>query len=121
MKYTKDLAKLGGDRAAEILGTEVMDNQEGTLRDCALANVRLPLVYSDKTGDLGSSDIAKFFSEQSVDIGTFFAVIYYQNAYWWRISSQCYLELTDFEWGAKAMKTICERIQKGGHLRKHKL
>ena len=114
MKYCKGLAKAGGDLAASILGTEVMNNEEGTLRDCALANVRLPLVYGEKPGELKySTDIAKFISDQSVKAGTFFAVVFYRGSQWWRISAQCYLELSDIEWGARTMKKLCEQIQNG--------
>jgi hypothetical protein len=37
-KYIRNLARTGGDRVAEILGTEVMNNEEGTFRQCTFAN-----------------------------------------------------------------------------------
>ncbi|KIW79292.1 hypothetical protein Z517_05904 [Fonsecaea pedrosoi CBS 271.37] len=52
MKYCHDLAHAGGRRVAEILGTEVMDNDTHTLtKECCLVNVRLPLEVSDDDND----------------------------------------------------------------------
>ncbi|MCJ1405625.1 hypothetical protein MMC11_008853 [Xylographa trunciseda] len=50
MSYCRELALTGGDRAAEILGTEVMDNSTHTLRDCAFAMVKLPLEIGEEKG-----------------------------------------------------------------------
>ncbi|ORY59643.1 pyridoxal phosphate-dependent transferase [Pseudomassariella vexata] len=41
-EYMQNLAREGGKRVAEILGTEVMENRKGTLTQCAMVNVALP-------------------------------------------------------------------------------
>ena len=47
MSYTQALALSGGRRVAEILQTETMDNDTGTLSACSMSNVRLPLSFLD--------------------------------------------------------------------------
>lgn len=62
MKHCVDLAKKGGNEAAKTLGTEVMENPEGTLRRCAFANVRLPLEFQEiAAGEMGKAvEIAQY-------------------------------------------------------------
>ncbi|EEY22484.1 lolT-1 [Verticillium alfalfae VaMs.102] len=43
LDYLWKLAKEGGRKTAEILGTEVLDNVAGTLTNCAMVNVFLPI------------------------------------------------------------------------------
>lgn len=45
-EYCFGLAQEGGGKVAEILGTWVMQNQEGTLIHCFMVNVALPLVIA---------------------------------------------------------------------------
>ena len=116
IEYCIELAKEAGDRAAEVFGTEVMDNESKTLRKCALANVRLPLEYGDGKGKIPLKDmgqVAQFIASESVELKTFFAIIFYHGAHWWRISAQAYLEMADMEWGIQAMRTLCDRVTKG--------
>lgn len=46
MAYTHTQARESGRHIATVLGTEVMENEEGTLGHCNLSNVRLPLKYA---------------------------------------------------------------------------
>lgn len=48
MRYNCSLAREGGSRVAEHLATWVMENEEGTLGDCAMTNVAMPLVVAPK-------------------------------------------------------------------------
>lgn len=45
-KYCEDIAQIGGQRVAQILGTEVMQNSTHTLTNCSFVNVRLPLTFT---------------------------------------------------------------------------
>lgn len=119
MDYITNLAKIGGDRAARILGTEVLDNSTHTLRQCAFANIRLPLEYGDDHGKIPVSDIgkiARFIAEESVKANTFFPVILYNGYHWWRISATIMIEEDDIIWGANVMKNVCERVKRGDYI-----
>lgn len=118
MNYCIELAKEGGDRAAQVFGTEVLDNKAKTLRNCALANVRLPLEYGNGEGKIPIRDygkVAQFIAEESVKLKTFFPIIFIHGAHWWRISAQAYLEMADIEWGIQAMNELCEIVKRGEH------
>ena len=117
MSYCRELARTGGDRAAEILGTYVMDNSTHTLRDCAFAMVRLPLDIGEGKGMVGERDekaVAPWIARRAAEEWhTYFAIGLYQEQWWWRISAQVYLEIADVEWGARTLAGLCERIQSG--------
>ena len=111
-----NLAKTGGDKAAQILGTEVLDNSNHSLRQCAFANVRLPLEYGDEPGKIPLSHIgtiAQFIAVESVKAKTFFAIILYNGSHWWRISTTIMIDEEDIIWGATVMKDLCQRIKRG--------
>ncbi|KAI0970487.1 aminotransferase family protein-like protein [Xylaria arbuscula] len=46
--YCRAVARQGGEIAAEILGTEIMDAPNSRMRECFFANVRLPLEIAAK-------------------------------------------------------------------------
>ncbi|KAK4937364.1 hypothetical protein LTR10_021973 [Elasticomyces elasticus] len=156
MTYCHHLARAGGRRVAEMLRTEVMDNDTLSLtNECCLVNVRLPLeVVDDDHNDSGSfstdtisasatdspaavesallgthitatpmkSTVAKvprahvgtvtnFFSSACVtEHSTFIAFIFYRNAWWARFSAQIYLDLDDFEYGARVIHSLCQSV-----------
>ena len=120
MKYCEDIARDGGQKAAEILGTEVMDNAEGSLTKCAFANVRLPLKIGDGEGEVKRQDAAGVVEwlkrKASEEKDTYLQQILYRGNWWWRISGQIYLEVEDVVWGAGVVKELCERVRKGEHL-----
>jgi selenocysteine lyase/cysteine desulfurase len=122
LKYCQSLARDGGKRAAEILDTEVLENKKGTLGDCCLTNVRLPLKFEDvakiANDDAVGIPVAQFISALLVEeYGTFIAVIFYDGAWWVRLSGQVYLESTDFDWAAGVLKDVCGRVLKGEFLK----
>ena len=115
MDYCIRLAKDGGELVAQILGTEVLRNKSGSSMQCAFANVRIPIEYGNGPGKIPLADIGKvaqFIATESAKLQTFFTIILFQGAHWWRISAQCYLEMADIEWGANKMKELCERAKK---------
>ncbi|MCJ1478106.1 hypothetical protein MMC13_006782 [Lambiella insularis] len=117
MSYCRMLALEGGDRAAEILGTEVMDNSTHSMRDCAFANIRLPLRIGEGNGMVREGDkmaVAQWLGVRGTEEWeTYFAVVLYRQQWWWRFSAQIFLEVADAEWGARVLKGLCERIRGG--------
>jgi hypothetical protein len=140
--YCENIAKEGGKRMAEILGTEVMDNTTHTLQRCCFVNVRLPLTimhgpasYDTYPGPTledpdvrklqsedgtvyvkaaDASKIAKWMTEKSVkEYETMIPVKFYAGEFWCRISGQIYLELEDFEWAGLTLKEMCKRVSNG--------
>lgn len=47
------------------------------------------------------------------DYGTFIQTLFYDGAWWTRLSAQVYLEMADFEWAAGTLKKVCQRIDGG--------
>ncbi|KAH7385449.1 pyridoxal phosphate-dependent transferase [Phaeosphaeria sp. MPI-PUGE-AT-0046c] len=124
LNYCQTLAREGAKLAAKELGTEVMENKTGTLGEgCCLSNIRLPISLSvakehaAKAGiaeaDVGSS-VRDWVSKTLIDdYGTFIQSLFYGGAWWARLSGQVYLDMEDMEWGAKTLKEICGRVDKG--------
>ena len=136
MKYCADVAREGGRRAAEVLGTEVLDNGEGTMtRGCAFANVRLPLRVVSRSqleGDEGERQkqgqeqgqardievkeqdaplVTQWLSSTVVtEFDTFMATVFYRGSWWVRFCGQVYLEVEDIVWGAEVLLGLCKRI-----------
>ncbi|GAB7359066.1 hypothetical protein MBLNU230_g5138t1 [Neophaeotheca triangularis] len=114
MAYTAQLARQAGDVVSKKLGTEVLENEEGTLGKCNFANVRLPLSFESEAGsDHGKAiKIAQWIAQLLVEeYDTFIAIIFYGEAWWMRLSSQVYLTLDDFEWAADVLLKVCERVK----------
>jgi hypothetical protein len=124
------LAREGGKRMAEILGTKVLDNASQSLTRCSMVNVALPLAVQPEDGKALEGELASLpsfpLSDASVithwilrklldDHNTFVALFVYGGRWWARISAQVYLELDDFEWAGKTLKSVCERVAKGAY------
>jgi selenocysteine lyase/cysteine desulfurase len=103
ISYNKDLARKGGRLVADMLGTEVMDDQESTLGDCAMTNVRLPV---NTNGPL-IRDLAERINK-SLNFGQNIAVnaFKYEGEFWVRLSAQVYLEMKHFEAAGFAIKRM---------------
>lgn len=122
MSYCWDLARKGGLAAARVLGTEVMDNEEGTLtRQSSMVMVRLPIEVCDvKAGTAGvpieqAPRVQAWICETLVKkYDTFIAIIWYKGRWWARFSAQIYLEESDFVWGANVLKEVCEIVMTQG-------
>ncbi|KAF1995324.1 PLP-dependent transferase [Amniculicola lignicola CBS 123094] len=127
MKYCSELANVAANRAAQILGTQVLQNETKTLTNCCLTNVKLPLdlaavvSVTERKGfnaeDVGF-EVRDWLGRKLVeDHDTFMAVMFYGGNWWVRFSGQVYLELEDFEWAAGVLKGMCERILRGEFLK----
>ena len=120
-EYCFWLAREGGARVADILGTEVLANKSGSIQMCCLTNILLPLViYPDEggqKGDIALSDAQAvwdwMYQTAANEFDTYFQIKYYRGAFWVRFSAQIYLGMEDFEWGANRLLELCERAKKG--------
>ncbi|KAI4650130.1 uncharacterized protein J4E78_008412 [Alternaria triticimaculans] len=123
MDYCQTLAREAGKHVASVLGTEVMENSTGTLGQCCLSNVRLPIspslaqdvatkngIDKEEVGNLIRDFMERLSCEE---YGTFIMMKWYGGVWWTRLSGQVYLDMADFEWAAKTIKEICERVEKG--------
>lgn len=118
--YCQDLAREGEKLAVKILQSRPLSIPE--TKRVAFANVRLPLeIGSSVVGEDGHSvplsDVGKvidFILERlAKDYNTFVNIAFISGSLWARFSAQVYLELEDFEHGAKALKELCEKITNG--------
>jgi selenocysteine lyase/cysteine desulfurase len=120
MEYNTTLAREGGKAVAKILGTKILDNSTQSLTNCCLVNVLLPITASPSkipgtnTIKPGAEDTAVLWMEKALiaDYKTFIAIYSFQGQYWARLSGQIYLDISDFEWAGKVLKTICDRAGK---------
>jgi selenocysteine lyase/cysteine desulfurase len=121
-----ELARQGGEKVAQMLGTEVLDNESRSLTRCSMVNVALPLAVEPEEGKtapegvvavLPQSDTAavrEWILETLMDeYKTFVALFVYGGRWWARLSAQVYLEMDDFEWAGRTLKEVCERVAKG--------
>lgn len=130
LEYQQKLAKEGGERVAEILGTEMMDNSGGTLSNCAMVNVALPLTIRQdgEAATNGATEGPKpgypVIHQKDVytvtqwmlqslmnDHNTFVAMVVHRSRWWARLSAQVYLSMEDFEWAGKTLGEVCERTR----------
>lgn len=126
-KYIRDVAQDGADRIATILGTKVMEDGldwrkvEGGLRDCALANIQLPLPIGVDGGvsQHEVDEVRNWMELQMMEKYNGFACVYeYNGLLWTRVSGQIYLELSDFEWLGGVLQQLCTAVQAGEHRQK---
>ncbi|CAI6081052.1 unnamed protein product [Clonostachys chloroleuca] len=125
MNYLWTLAKQGGKKVAEILKTEIIENSKGTLTNCALVNVWLPVkVGTAATPAPGPNDVVLSEEESPKALAwaaqllveeykTFVPFVLHNNQWFVRVSAQIYLELEDFEWLANVLKEVVERLRAG--------
>ncbi|KAI1452486.1 PLP-dependent transferase [Annulohypoxylon moriforme] len=108
IEYMQTLAREGGKKAASILGTEVLDNESGSMSRCATTNVALPL---------GSEEAARasewMMEMMASDYKTFIPLFRHNGRSWARISAQVYLDIEDFEWAGQVLLELCERVKRG--------
>ncbi len=118
--YCFEIAKKGGQRVAELLGTTVMDNSTQSMSQCCFTNVALPLQFvpsgSLKTPkEIDASDagkVAKWLHLTAVkEHDTYLQIAFHAGILWVRLSGQIYLELKDFEWIGHKLRDLCERVE----------
>ncbi|KAK8052255.1 hypothetical protein PG993_003640 [Apiospora rasikravindrae] len=119
LEYTQTLAREGGKRAAEMLGTEVLENSTGTLGRCSMTNVALPMRFTTDGGDgaLSATEVPVvmgwILGRLMEDYNTFIPLFHGNGKIWARLSAQVYLEVEDFEWAGRALLEICQRVAAG--------
>ncbi|KAK1656283.1 putative aminotransferase family protein [Colletotrichum phormii] len=114
-EYCEYIARLGGDRTAEILGTEVLGASSASFRSCCFVNVRLPLTLAELDADASAGrGVAKWMQELTpAEYETYIPIKFYAGSFWCRISGQVYLTLNDFEWAAQTLLDVCTRAKTG--------
>ena len=114
--YLNHLAREGGKIVRDILGTEILENEEGTLGNCSFTNVRLPLSVSEVAGSDSKDQVEvatwllRIITEEN---RTSISAMLYGDAYWVRLSSQVYLTVRDFETVGELLENVCGRIKQG--------
>nr|Q5MNH3.1 RecName: Full=L-cysteine desulfhydrase-like protein lolT2; AltName: Full=Loline biosynthesis cluster 2 protein T [Epichloe uncinata]AAV68700.1 LolT-2 [Epichloe uncinata] len=128
-EYIKWLAKEGGDKVAEILQTEVLEEPglgagaDGQMRDCGIVTVRLPLAIATGPstapahvpgGALTEKEVGpavRYLTKALADrYKTWIPIADCRGWIWARLCAQVYLEVSDFEMAGNALKVICEEI-----------
>ncbi|USP74079.1 uncharacterized protein yc1106_01353 [Curvularia clavata] len=122
-EYCYDIARKGGEVVAEILGTSILTTKSETMRQCAFANVELPIVFKKKEevdsskGELDIDDAVKVAAwikrTAAMEKDTYFQTALHAGKLWVRLSGQIYLEEDDFKWAAPRLLELCERAKKG--------
>ncbi|GAO13409.1 uncharacterized protein UV8b_00607 [Ustilaginoidea virens] len=127
VRYLLELNKKGIKLVADALGTEHLDNERGTMTDCAMGNVALPLWVGERGPGAKDTDalvplehkatVFQWIAETLVtDYKTFMSQFMIGNRFWMRISAQIYLDESDYQLAARILKELCERIGKGDYL-----
>lgn len=114
--YMTSLARRGGQMVAELLKTEVLENAEGTLGDCSMTNIRLPVSINSLAVDdfaqaerIGQWMMRNMILEHEVAVN----IMVYANAWWVRLSAQIYLTMDDFKHAGRMLQQVCLRAEKG--------
>jgi selenocysteine lyase/cysteine desulfurase len=119
LKYCWNLAARGGQRVADILGTEIMANKSGSLAKCCFSTIKLPIVLRDGEGALvkgefhsgDASKIKSWLNKTAYkEFDTYLQIDSHAGAMWVRLSAQIYLELQDYEWLGPKLKELCHRL-----------
>lgn len=125
LKYTHELAHNGGQAAANILGTEMMDNKSHKLSRCCFATIRLPLRFGPRSDpelsninsggiqdepEEGPGLVTEIMNRYLKDFNTWIPGKFYNGQAWVRLSARIYLEQAEFGWAARVLKGICNDL-----------
>lgn len=128
LSYLWDLNKKGIKIVADALGTTSLDNSKGTMTNCAMGNVALPVWVGEKGEGAKDTDVVVPVEDKNTvflwiaetlmkDYKTFLSRFFIGNRYWVRISAQIYLGLEDYEAAGRILKELSERIGKKEYLK----
>ncbi|CAO3610002.1 unnamed protein product [Cunninghamella blakesleeana] len=113
--YCSKLAREGGQLAADILGTDVLENEQKSLTAC-MVNVRLPLHHPHP--NYSNGEIVQFFIDKLIYEHNCMAPVYFHNSHWYtRLSAQVYNDTSDFTYVANALLVICKELNQQKHLK----
>jgi len=116
--YCMSLAARAETRLVEMLGTQALEVPHE--KRCFFANVKLPLIAGDG-GDVKVKDVGKvtdFMDTEFVETyRTYIYTLFYDGAWWARLSITIYVDMADCEYGGKVLKELCERVKKGEYLK----
>ena len=130
-EYIQSIAKRGAEIIADKLGTEILDNEEGTLTKCALQNIRLPIgtctegrFVAAREKEAGvevvlveaekASALTHYLQQTMVqEFKTFIPVLLHRGNWYARISGQVYLDEDDFKFGAEVLLELVNKLRKG--------
>ena len=122
MEYCEKVSNEGAQKAADVLGTEVMENMDKTLTKCCMTNVKLPLKLGDGPGEIKQMDAfpaVAWMAKTLIDKHDMFVPPYFHGgAFWARFSGQVYVESEDFVLAAKVLQDLCERAKRGEYCQK---
>jgi len=125
ISYLQDLNLKGIQHVADKLGTTYLQNKSGTLMNCGMGNVALPLWVGEGgkarappgQAVLSKEDAPKAFNwmqdKMFDEYKTFMALWVRWDRFWVRISAQVYLEMGDYEWAGRVLGELSERAAKG--------
>ncbi|KAG5915109.1 hypothetical protein E4U42_000151 [Claviceps africana] len=132
--YLWALNKKGIRLVARALGTRFLDNAAGTLTNCAMGNVALPLrvADADAVADAKAADaadvvvapehealVSRWFVDTLVaDYKTFVTLFVMDRRYWVRLSAQIYLDEGDYEAAGAILKELVARAARREYLRR---
>jgi selenocysteine lyase/cysteine desulfurase len=120
--YRYELAEKGEQKIAEILGTKALEVPKASR--VGFANVWLPLQVAapgepQSEGYILEEDtpaVMDFLSRKMVEeYNCFVAILFYKAAWIARFSSEIYLDMDDFIYGAEVLKELCARVKKLEH------
>jgi selenocysteine lyase/cysteine desulfurase len=111
-KYCHTLAVEGGEAAANILRTEVLE-KSGTEYIANMVNVRLPLNVSNSVDGIAKQKRALLdrLFEKNCFLNPYVMTREGKPEWWCRFSAQIYLEVDDFKRGAEFLEEICSGMQ----------
>lgn len=119
LQYRYELAERGEREITMILGTSALAIAEGAR--VAFANVWLPLTVPTPSeplleGMVSVEDVpavTAFLTQELIDShNCYIAITFYKGAWLARFSAEIYLDLHDFVYGAQALKSVCDKVQK---------
>lgn len=122
MAYSQRLGRRGAHIIAARLGTEVMACDA----ECSLWNVRLPIIVQGARAPRGAETVVEqrwcarirdwAMDTLNREFDTAVPWLVYAGEWWVRVAGQIYLEESDFEVVAGALKDMCRRVGKGEYL-----